>query len=184
MLVIYSVLVYLQEYFMAFFAVVSRNNLWISRIGIVMETLFIFVFYFKIISDSNLKKWFNGISILAFILLLYFDFSGEWKSYVDMEMVVYFVYLLLAIIIYYIQTFRNELVEYLFKDIGFLVGSVLLLSSSVVLLGSLFYNTIVYVNDVKIKAVLRLYHNINIVNVVGYNILFGIILWITRAYRK
>lgn len=44
-LVVYIMVLFLEDYFHGFFAVLYRNNLWVGRIGLYFETLFVALFF-------------------------------------------------------------------------------------------------------------------------------------------
>lgn len=183
-LVVYCGLIFLEEYFYGVFSILWRNNLWVGRIGLYIELLFVFIFFRTFIKRPGLQKLINILTILALGMMTYMNSQAVWLSNAELEQVVYFVYLISVFVIYYIQVFNDEKVNNLFLDLGFMVGSILIISWSFVLLYHLFYNYSVFSEDPQIKYIHRVLTKVNLFKIVGYNLLYTLVLWVTRVSQK
>lgn len=183
-LVVYSILIFLEEYFYGVFGVLWRNNLWIGRIGLYIELLFVFFFFKCFITHKRLLHLMQAITIICIGLMTYLNTKAVWMSNPDVELIVYYTYLFIIVSLYYFQIFNDEKISNLFKDLGFMVGAVLILSNSMVLLFFLFYNYNVQTNDPELQRTHELFSYLNLIKIVGYNVFYAVFLWVTRVSPK
>lgn len=180
-LVAYCLFTIFHEWAFAAVGVIYHNNLWMTRTWVYFEILFVLLFYRNLLSGKILKAMY--LSALPVVgLITYYNILAHWTNYVDVEYVMYYFWMFGVIILYFIQTFREERVENLFADIGFLVGFVLVITRSITFLQNLFYNTLVYSSD--LNHIAQFWSDVNKATIAGYNVLYALILWVTRLSRK
>lgn len=184
LLLVYCFVIFLLEYANGFFAILIGNNLWVGRISVFIEIAFVYFFYRAIVQLPVVRNVLNLITAIALLFVIYLNLESIWTTHNELEVVIYYAYLFLVVIFYFIETFRTKAVPYLFKDIGFLVGSTLILSNSIVLLHFLFFNTTLTSNNEEMLAIHYFFETLNLYTIVSYNCLFALILWVTRIYRR
>lgn len=183
-LVVYIMVLFLEDYFHGFFAVLYRNNLWVGRIGLYFETLFVALFFGYYLKEQVLRRIYFVCTVVCLSVITYFNTKADWMEHVDLELLIYYINLFIVVTLYYIQVYKDEQIQNIFFDLGFLVGSVLIISVSFVLLHNLFYNFTAFSQDSRIISIYKILSNINIYKIIGYNILFTVVLWVTRVSPK
>lgn len=155
------------------------QNLWLYRLYLYIEVTFptlFFINYYK----SRLKRIIVlilfGLVIIFITLMNYFE---DWSEYASIQTGITFTYIAYLILNYFIEMFRYEEVINPFKDLGFLVGSIVLLSQSTTFIYNLLYNQLLdgYFGD-SIHSTLE---NVNVMLIILYNMFYSYTLWVSRV---
>lgn len=178
LLLLYILLTFLFELIGFILANKGINNLWLYRVYLYVELIFPTVFFFRYYKS----KW-RRISVLSFFLLVlvfitllnYFD---DWTDHASMQTVITFTYIAYLILNYFIEMFQQEEVINPFKDLAFLVGSIILLSQSTTFIYNLLFNQLIdgYFGN----SIYSVLDNVNLILIIVYNLFYSYALWVSR----
>jgi hypothetical protein len=181
MLLIYLSFTFCIEITSTILANNSINNLWLYRIYLYVELVFLVFFFFNQFSKRINKIVLLIVFALAMILTIFTNLFDDWQTHASLQTGIVFGYVAFIIISYFIEMFRTEKVFNPFKDVYFVVGAVTLLAHSGTLIYDVLYNHLVsgYFGS-GIRSILN---GVNLGLIVFYNILFSYALWISRLRR-
>ena len=159
-------------------AVYGVHNLWLYRIYLYVEVFFptiFFVTYFK----SSLLKYIAVITfVIVVILTTILNCFENWEYHASFQTGITFTYISFLILSYFIEMFREEKVVNPFKDLPFVVGSIILLSQSSTFLYNLLYNQLssgYFGDSFHMKM-----EDVNVFLTMIYNILYAYALWVSK----
>jgi hypothetical protein len=181
-LVVNSLLYFGIEWTFAAVGKIYGNNLWMTHIIIYFDVLFVFNFYYWFVQDKLTRTILVSVFSMVLVLITYFNFKAKWVQYTDHEFVVHYFWTFIAVGLYYINTFREEKVTNLFRDLGFMVGFILIISNSIVFLQNILYNTF-QTSELSLSFI-AFWTNVNWGTIIFYNLSYGTLLWVTRRPRN
>lgn len=157
------------------------NNLWLYRLYLYVDLLFLALFFFNQFSKRRNKVILLVVFTLAIILTTLTNLFDNWLTHASLQTGITFGYVAFIIISYFIEMFRTEKVFNPFKDVYFVVGAVILLGHSGTLIYDVLYNYLIsgYFGT-------EIHHILSEVNLglsIFYNVLFSYALWISRRPR-
>lgn len=157
------------------------NNLWLYRIYLYVELVFLVFFFFNQFSKRRGKMMLLIVFAFTIVLTTLTNFFDNWLTHASLQTGITFGYVAFIIISYFIEMFRMEKVFNPFKDIYFVVGAVILLAHS----GTLIYDVIYdYLIKVYFGSDIHLILNgVNLGLIVFYNVLYSYALWISKLPR-
>lgn len=180
-LLYYLVLTIFVEIMGIFLAMYSMNNLWLYRLYIYVELIFPTIFFFTQISKKLLKLLTLVLFASSLAITATLDYYQDWDDHATVQTVVSFSYIGFIIISYFIEMFQSEKVVNPFKDIHFIVGSLLLIAQSLTFIYNILYNHMLegLIGD-EIEVI---FNTINLFLIVFNNFIFAYALWMNKRTR-
>ncbi|WP_294673963.1 hypothetical protein [uncultured Fluviicola sp.] len=178
-LVVHTFVAFLFELIGIILASKGIHNLWLYRIYLYIEVVFPALF-FGLYYKSNLRKMlaFFGC-IIVIILTTVLNSYDDWGYHASFQTGITFIYILFLILNYFIEMFQEEKVINPFKELAFLVGSIILLSQSSSFFYNLLYNQLL---DGYFGTSLHMtMEYVSIFLTILYNLLYSYAIWVSRA---
>lgn len=162
-------------------AINGINNLWLYRLYLYVDLLFLLLFFFNQFSKRRNKVIFLAVFVLAITLTTLTNVFDNWLTHASLQTGITFGYVAFIIVSYFIEMFQTEKVFNPFKDVYFVVGAVVLLGHSGTLIYDVLYNylTLGYFG-IEIHYILS---EVNLGLIIFYNVLFSYAIWISKLPR-
>jgi hypothetical protein len=156
-------------------------NLWLYRLYLYVEVIFPTLFFFGYYKSKLRKIIVFSFFILVIVFITLLNFFENWATHASLQTGITFTYIAYLILNYFIEMFRQEEVINPFRDLAFLVGSIILLSQSTTFIYNLLYNQLLegYFGS----SIYSILENINIILIILYNIFYSYALWVSREHR-
>lgn len=154
------------------------NNLWLYRVYLYVELTFPFILFYNQFSKRSTRTTLIVFYVLAFVFTSVLNCYEDWDEHATLQTIISFSFIGFIIIRYFIEMFQQELVINPFREIHFLVGSMIFLAQSCTFIHNVVYNHLVqgYFGD----EIQYLFSDINFYLIFIYNIIYTIALWTSR----
>lgn len=159
----------------------GHHNLWLYRIYLYVEVFFPTLFFGLYYKSRILKYITFGLFTIVLILTTILNSFENWEYHASFQTGITFSYISFLILSYFIEMFREEKVINPFKELAFVVGSIILLSQSSTFLYNLLYNQLSsgYFGDSFHKTM----EHVNVSLTMLYNILYSYAIWVSMKDR-
>ncbi len=157
------------------------HNLWLYRIYLYVEVFFPTLFFGLYYKGKILKYVTFGLFTVVLILTTILNSFENWEYHASFQTGITFSYISFLILSYFIEMFREEKVINPFKELAFVVGSIVLLSQSSTFLYNLLYNQLSsgYFGGSFHKTM----EHVNVSLTMLYNILYSYAIWVSKKDR-